>query len=68
MNVVQKKLKDLEKLKKDISAKLDKYEFNFDKEKEKIDMLDLNLKRENDNNKSNNILGKNMIYHYMMME
>ena len=59
MNVVQKKLKDLEKLKKDISAKLDKYEFNFDKEKEKIDMLDLNLKRENDNNKSNNILGKN---------
>ena len=61
MNSVQKKLKHLEELKKDISAKLDKYEYNFDKEKEKIDMLDLNIKKENNNNsnKSNNILGKN---------
>ena len=61
MNSVQKKLKDLEKLKKDISAKLDKYEFNFDKEKEKFDMLDLNNKKEENinNNKSKNILGKN---------
>jgi len=62
MNSVQKKLKHLEELKKDISAKLDKYEYNFDKEKEKIDMLDLNIKKEennNNSNKSNNILGKN---------
>ena len=61
MNSVQKKLKDLEKLKKDISAKLDKYEFNFDKEKEKFDMLDLNNKKEENinNNKNKNILGKN---------
>ena len=61
MNSVQKKLNDLEKLKKDISAKLDKYEFNFDKEKEKFDMLDLNNKKEENinNNKSKNILGKN---------
>ena len=60
MKSVQKKLNHLEKLKKDISAKLDKYEFNFDKENEKIDLMDLNFKKENNNNnKSNNILGKN---------
>ena len=62
MNSVQKKLEHLEKLKKDISAKLDKYEFNFNKEQDKLNIMDLNNNnKDGENNKSNNniISGEN---------
>ena len=52
MNSVQKKLKDLERLKKEMSDKLDKYEYNFNKNNEKIDLSI--LKQEKEENKNNN--------------
>ena len=55
MNSVQKKLEELEKLKKEMSDKLDKYEYNFNKDKEKIDLSLLKNSKEN----NNEILGKN---------
>ena len=58
MNSVQKKLDDLEKLKKEMSEKLDKYEYSFHKSKEKVDLPILKEgKQENNNN--NNMMGKN---------
>ena len=58
MNSVQKKLDDLEKLKKEMSEKLDKYEYSFHKSKEKVDIPILKEgKQENNNN--NNMMGKN---------
>ena len=52
MNSVQKKLEDLERLKKEMSDKLDKYEYNFNKNNEKIDLSI--LKQEKEENKNNN--------------
>ena len=57
MNSVQKKLKDLERLKKEMSDKLDKYEYNFNKNNEKIDLSI--LKQEKEENKNNNVGEKN---------
>ena len=64
MNSVQKKLKELEKLKKEISDKLDKYDYNFNKENKKIDLSSINneieISEEKNNKKiDNNIIGKN---------
>ena len=36
MNSVQKKLEDLERLKKEMSDKLDKYEYHFNKNNKKL--------------------------------
>ena len=55
MNSVQKKLQDLERLKKEMSDKLDKYEYNINKNNEKIDLSI--LKKED--LKNNNEGGKN---------
>ena len=55
MNSVQKKLQDLERLKKEMSDKLDKYEYNINKNNEKIDLSI--LKKED--LKNNNAGGKN---------
>ena len=57
MNSVQKKLEDLERLKKEMSDKLDKYEYHFNKNNEKIDLSI--LKQEKDENKNNNVGEKN---------
>ena len=57
MKSVKKKLDDLEKLKKEMSDKLDKYEYNFNKNNQKIDLSILN-KEQNGNNENNNIKGK----------
>ena len=56
MNSVQKKLQDLERLKKEMSDKLDKYEYNINKNNEKIDLSI--LKKED--LKNNNAGGKNL--------
>jgi len=63
MNSVHKKLNDLEKLKKQISDKLDKYDFNFNKDSKKFDLSSINnvniIQEENNNiKKDNNIIGK----------
>ena len=58
MNSVQKKLDDLEKLKKEMSQKLDNYEYSFHKSKEKIDLPILNHEKQ-ENNNNNNDVGKN---------
>ena len=58
MNSVQKKLEHLEKLKKEISDKLDKYDFNFNKNNQKIDLSILNNEQK-EYNKNNNIIVKN---------
>ena len=55
MNSVQKKLDDLEKLKKEMSQKLDNYEYSFHKSKEKIDLPILNHEKQENNNNHNNI-------------
>jgi hypothetical protein len=46
MNSVQKKLDDLEKLKKEMSQKLDNYEYSYHKSKEKIDLPILNHEKQ----------------------
>ena len=56
MNSVQKKLQDLERLKKEMSDKLDKYEYNINKNNEKIDLSILKKK----DLKNNNAGGKNL--------
>ena len=56
MNSVQKKLQDLERLKKEMSDKLDKYEYNINKNNEKIDLSIL----KKDDLKNNNEGGKNL--------
>ena len=60
MNSVHKKLKDLEKLKKEISEKLDKYEYDFTKEDKKMGLSSIkNDNNDKNENNNNNIMGKN---------
>ena len=59
MNSVQKKLQDLERLKKEMSDKLDKYEYNINKNNEKIDLSVLK-KEDLKNNNYGNAGGKNL--------
>lgn len=59
MKSVHKKLNDLEKLKKQISDKLDKYDFNFNKDNKINDLSPINISEEKNNNKKDiNIINK----------
>ena len=54
MKSVKKKLEDLEKLKKEMSDKLDKYEIKYNNEKNNLDLLDIKNSISENNEKNKN--------------